>query len=302
MPKVPFNGTFTVDLLSKNEYYPYGMKINELSYNNGSTRYGYNGTHEQDREMNADGNYLDFGNFGYDTRVAMRRNQEPLSAKYPHLSGYSAFGSNPIIFSDPDGFQYYSVIINIDKSGKGTKLCVVDYTNSKKGYGPKGPGVEYQIHDERQKNSLKYGTIFLENNYGVYQGSENPKKYWEKPDKNGNYPDDYSLPPIDEQDASAMQHDKDYDKVGAKGIVGVLSNKTLKADQNFIKRADEVNRKYNNKINDKITGKKVTENANDASQYSKKFFNIIDFPKSNDNDNKETKKHENKFIDYGPKY
>ena len=78
------------------------MLIDEFSWNSGSTRYGYNGTHEQDREMNADGNYLDFGNFGYDTRVAMRRNQEPLRAKYPHLSGYSAFGSNPIIFSDTD--------------------------------------------------------------------------------------------------------------------------------------------------------------------------------------------------------
>jgi len=33
----------------------------------------------------------------------MRRNQEPLRAKYPHLSGYSAFGSNPIYFTDPDG-------------------------------------------------------------------------------------------------------------------------------------------------------------------------------------------------------
>lgn len=40
MPKVPFNGTFEVDLLSKSEYFPYG------------------------------------------TRVAMRRNQEPLRAKY----------------------------------------------------------------------------------------------------------------------------------------------------------------------------------------------------------------------------
>ncbi len=74
-----------------------------VSYNPTGARYGYNGTHEQDREMNADGNYLDFGNFGYDTRVAMRRNQEPLRAKYPHLSGYSAFGSNPIIYSDLDG-------------------------------------------------------------------------------------------------------------------------------------------------------------------------------------------------------
>jgi len=33
----------------------------------------------------------------------MRRNQEPLRAKHPHLSGYSAFQSNPIKYSDLDG-------------------------------------------------------------------------------------------------------------------------------------------------------------------------------------------------------
>jgi len=103
MPTGSPSQPFTVDLLSKSEYYPYGMLIDELSYDPTGARYGYNGTHEQDKEVNADGNFLDFGNFGYDTRVAMRRNQEPLRAKYPYLSGYSAFQSNPIMFSDPDG-------------------------------------------------------------------------------------------------------------------------------------------------------------------------------------------------------
>jgi len=50
------------------------MLVGDKSWRSSTSRYGYNGTHEQDREMNADGNYLDFGNFGYDTRVAMRRN------------------------------------------------------------------------------------------------------------------------------------------------------------------------------------------------------------------------------------
>lgn len=83
MPKTPPNGTYEVDLLSKSEYArifslfffcfadrysrrkcfaftPYGMKINDLSYNATGARYGFNGTHEQDKELNADGNYLDF--------------------------------------------------------------------------------------------------------------------------------------------------------------------------------------------------------------------------------------------------
>ncbi len=35
MPTGSPSQPFMVDLLSKSEYYPYGMKINELSYNNG---------------------------------------------------------------------------------------------------------------------------------------------------------------------------------------------------------------------------------------------------------------------------
>lgn len=54
MPTDTPSQPFSVDLLSKSEYYPYGMKINELSFNPTSTRFGYNGTHEQDREMNAE--------------------------------------------------------------------------------------------------------------------------------------------------------------------------------------------------------------------------------------------------------
>ena len=85
------------------------MQINDLGWNalGAEPRYGYNGTHEQDKELNTDGNYLDFGNFGYDTRVAMRRNQEPLSANYANLSGYSAFGSNPILNNDLDGLLFW---------------------------------------------------------------------------------------------------------------------------------------------------------------------------------------------------
>jgi len=50
----------------------------------------------------------------------MRRNQEPLRAKYPNLSGYNAFGSNPIMCSDLDGNEpvnYFSTIF-----GETTKL------------------------------------------------------------------------------------------------------------------------------------------------------------------------------------
>ncbi len=47
------------------DYFAVIFDDTELSYNATGARYGYNGTHEQDLELNADGNYIDFVKFGY---------------------------------------------------------------------------------------------------------------------------------------------------------------------------------------------------------------------------------------------
>lgn len=60
------------------DYFAVIFDDTELSYNATGARYGYNGTHEQDLEVNLDGNYLSFGDFGYDTRVAQRFNLDPI--------------------------------------------------------------------------------------------------------------------------------------------------------------------------------------------------------------------------------
>ena len=66
------------------------------------------------------------------------------------------------------------------------------------------------------------------NLFGVYLGQFNPK--------DNNQKDSYCIPPIDWLDYAAYCHDKGYDKVGAKGIIGVLFNtKTVDADSNLSK-------------------------------------------------------------------
>ena len=103
MPTGSGSQPFSVDLLSRNEYYPFGMKIDALSWNETGIRYGYNGTHEQDLEVNPEGNYLSFGDFGYDTRVARRFNLDPVDQIF--ISNYATFGNNPIYYSDPSGYS-----------------------------------------------------------------------------------------------------------------------------------------------------------------------------------------------------
>ncbi len=72
------------------------------SYNSADYRYGVGG-HEKDNEVSGEGNHLDFGGFGLDSRLGRRWNVEPLIKKYPSLSSYVVFANSPIIFVDPDG-------------------------------------------------------------------------------------------------------------------------------------------------------------------------------------------------------
>ena len=177
MPTGSGSQPFMVDLLSKSEYYPYGMKINDLSYNATGARYGYNGTHEQDLEVNADGNYVSFGDFGYDTRVAMRQNIDPMFAAYPHLSGYATFNNNPITYSDPTGYEPNEVVVYADKdkpkanenNDAGTKIVdgLKDLSNFIAGIGnsvssnllwqPKNLYNSERIVDDRTRKSYQNG-------------------------------------------------------------------------------------------------------------------------------------------------
>jgi hypothetical protein len=68
-------------------------------------RYGFCG-HENDNEVKGNGNQLDFGGYGYDTRLGRRLNINPEIATMPSLSSYSTFNNNPIFYIDPNGRKF----------------------------------------------------------------------------------------------------------------------------------------------------------------------------------------------------
>ena len=96
------NGTvkvgFNAVVISATDYFPFGMTIDSRSYSSASYRYGFN-TQERDNEINGNTYTAEF--WEYDSRNGERWNLDPIT--YPHLSPYSVFTDNPILFSDTKG-------------------------------------------------------------------------------------------------------------------------------------------------------------------------------------------------------
>jgi len=79
-----------------------------MPYRNGeqlsSYRYGFNGM-EKDNEAKNDNNHYTTPFRQYDPRIGRWMSLDPLMAKYPDASPYSAFNNNPIYFADPLGLE-----------------------------------------------------------------------------------------------------------------------------------------------------------------------------------------------------
>ncbi|WPV66715.1 RHS repeat-associated core domain-containing protein [Chitinophaga sp. LS1] len=104
--QVSGNGTtidyYNADVVSAQDYYPFGMIQPGRSYNAGGYRYGFNGK-ENDNEVKGEGNEQDYGMRVYDPRVGRFLSVDPLFNTYPHQSSYCFAANSPIILIDVDG-------------------------------------------------------------------------------------------------------------------------------------------------------------------------------------------------------
>jgi len=178
------------------------------------------------------------------------------------LTPYQFASNRPIDGVDLDGLEYATFTIFVN-NGKVMDIEVAkDYELKNKG--TKGPGVRYD-YKEVNKDGVVVGTqksVFTKNMYGIYQGSDNPRL----PTKGGdvNQTDwDYSLEPIDRQDAAAKMHDLKYDDLFPKqeGFKGVMSVSTTSANLDAAKAG--LVTIYNGAVGnkDQISGKPVTSDA-----------------------------------------
>ncbi len=88
-------------LIQEDHYYPFGMKMDGLSYDNGSgNRYLYNG-----KELQQELNTYDYGARIYDPTIGVWQTIDPL-AEIGGQESFSPYGyvfDNPVKYTDPDG-------------------------------------------------------------------------------------------------------------------------------------------------------------------------------------------------------
>ena len=134
------------------------------------------------------------------------------------------------------------------------------------------------IRSGRNKGLESGYTIIRENLHGIYQGGNNPKKFWEDINpKTGDYPDDYQFAPIDETCANGLQHDLAYDDDEIVGFSGILDKKSTKANNDYIERAKKTIAKYKKGGLDNVTGEKVTMGTWFAAEYGKDGFSFAEY-------------------------
>ena len=91
-----------------NDYYPYGMLLNNRhgSVDSDAYRYGFQGQ-ERDDEVKGEGNSYNYTFRMHDPRLGRFFAVDPLSPEYPMLTPYQFSSNSPIGMIEIRGFRRY---------------------------------------------------------------------------------------------------------------------------------------------------------------------------------------------------
>jgi RHS repeat-associated protein len=105
-------GNLTADVVTAQDYYPFGMLQPGRQYTGGvgSYRYGFNGKENDNDVGKGTGGEQDYGMRIYDTRVGRFLSVDPISRSYPWYTPYQFAGNSPIQAVDLDGNEPKSVV------------------------------------------------------------------------------------------------------------------------------------------------------------------------------------------------
>jgi len=100
--------TYTADILSSQDYYPFGMLMPERTSNTDKYKFGFNGK-ENDNDVKGVGNQQDYGMRIYDTRIGRFLSTDPITKKYPWYTPYQFAGNKSLNSIDLDGLEEFPV-------------------------------------------------------------------------------------------------------------------------------------------------------------------------------------------------
>ncbi|PKV51934.1 YD repeat-containing protein [Aquimarina sp. MAR_2010_214] len=120
--------TFTPDVLTFSDYYPFGMLLPNRHGNSGNYRYGFQGQ-EMDNEVKGEGNSINYKFRMHDPRVGRFFAVDPLAKEYPWNSPY-AFSENRVIHMiELEGLE--SVFSEEFWWDVGTRMSIIDFNHPK---------------------------------------------------------------------------------------------------------------------------------------------------------------------------
>jgi RHS repeat-associated protein len=116
-----FGSMFKPDVVTYNNYYPFGMLVPNRHANTSDYRYGFNGK-EKDDEIKGEGNSYDFTKRFYDPRIGRFLSIDPLEKQFPWYTPYQYAGNTPVQAIDLDGAEEYHYTRITDKLGNTIEL------------------------------------------------------------------------------------------------------------------------------------------------------------------------------------
>jgi RHS repeat-associated protein len=95
---------YVADVLTANDFYPFGSLMPGRKWQGGSYRYGFQGQ-EKDDELKGEGNSINYAFRVYDPRIGRFLSIDPLTEKYPFYSPYHFSSNQPIHAPELEGLE-----------------------------------------------------------------------------------------------------------------------------------------------------------------------------------------------------
>ncbi|THU39408.1 hypothetical protein FAM09_12955 [Niastella caeni] len=158
---------FNSQIVSAQDYYPFGMLQPGRVFNTSGYRYGFNGK-ENDNEVKGEGNQQDYGMRFYDPRLGKFLSVDPLASNFPHITPYAAMNNNPLFYVDPTGAAAEDWVKHDGKMEYDSR--VTDQKSAERIYGGNAKWIDPNSKDATYKASTGETITLMEGGYFTSNG------------------------------------------------------------------------------------------------------------------------------------